>query len=280
MEKGDGELSRMDDVSNRTKINQEWARFLEGTDPLLRLGRSIFRHLPSPPRCKLCNAPFSGPFTPLMRAIGKRPWNRNPQLCQFCATWLMRRGPGGAEITLTLLFADVRGSTSLAEKMSPDQFSQLIGRFFHAATHAFAQRGAIVDQLVGDEAIGLFLPAYAGPFHARRAIEAARILLRATGHGTSHAPQIPVGIGVHTGLTFVGSVGSAEAFTDFTAVGDSVNTTARLASEARAGEILVSHATHREARLDSTHLECRSLALKGKAEPVEVWVVSGEPRFR
>ena len=55
-----------------------WERFLSGTDPLLRLGRSLFRYLPSPPRCKLCLAPFAGPGRPLMRLIGKTPWERNP----------------------------------------------------------------------------------------------------------------------------------------------------------------------------------------------------------
>jgi len=78
-------------------VNERWRGLLEGSDPMLRFGRSVFRLLPSPPRCKLCYAPFSGPGAPLMRLLGKQPWSRNPQICRFCVNWLERRGPGGVE---------------------------------------------------------------------------------------------------------------------------------------------------------------------------------------
>jgi adenylate cyclase len=255
-----------------TKNTQEWERFLSGTDPLLRLGRSVFRHLPSPPRCKLCLAPFAGIGRPLMALIGKVPWERNPRVCRFCAAWLRRKGPGGAEVDATLVFADVRGSTALAERMSPADYAALIGRFFETATNAFVQEGAIIDQLVGDAAVGLFLPGYAGSAHARAAIDAASALLVATGH--DREPWLPIGVGVHCGLTFIGSVGAEDSFTDFTALGDPVNTAARLASAARAGEVLVSDAACRQAGLASRDFELRSLELKGKAEPVHAVVLT------
>lgn len=253
-----------------------WERFLCGTDPLLRLGRSVFRYVPSPPRCKLCLAPFAGFGRPLMTLIGKAPWARNPRMCRFCASWLRRKGPGGAEVDVTLVFADVRGSTSLAEKMSPAEYASLIGRYFEAATNAFVQGGAIIDQLVGDAAVGLFLPAYAGPEHARAALAAASALLVATGH--DREPWLPIGVGVHFGLTFIGSVGVGDSFTDFTALGDTVNTAARLASAARAGEVLVSDAACRKAGLASEDLELRSLELKGKADPVRAVVLNPSAR--
>jgi adenylate cyclase len=96
--------------------SEDWARFLDATDPALRRGRSIFRRLPSPPRCKLCFAPFAGIGRPLMALLGKVPWERNPKVCRSCASWLERKGRGGAEVAATLLFADVRGSTSLARR--------------------------------------------------------------------------------------------------------------------------------------------------------------------
>ena len=255
----------------------EWERFLAGKDMLVRNVRLLLRCLPSPPRCKLCNAPFAGPGAPLVRLIGMRPWERNPKICGFCASWLRRKGQGGAEVHLSLLFADIRGSTALAESMSPSEYSGLINQFFIAATKAFVQFDAITDQLVGDEAIGLFLPGYAGPDHAWRAVEAAAKLLELTGHDQKSGPWLPVGIGIHTGLTFVGTVGSADTFTDFTAMGDSVNTTARLASFAGAGEILVSEAAQAEAKLDTASLEHRSIDAKGKAKPLNVLVVKGKP---
>jgi adenylate cyclase len=122
-----------------------------------------------------------------------------------------------------------------------------------------------------DEAIGLFLPGYAGPEHARAAIEAAADLLVATGHKGN--PWLPVGVGVHTGLTFIGSVGAGDSFTDFTAVGDTVNTTARLASVAGAGEVLITEDACEKANLPTTRLERRSLDLKGKTAAVKVFVL-------
>lgn len=227
----------------------------------------------------MCHVPFRGPFAPLMRILGKSPWKRNPRICSFCGRWVLKKGPGGAEVPLSLLFADIRGSTTLAEQMSATDYGHLIGRFFRAATDVFVETDAIVDQLVGDEAIGLYLPAYSRPNHARCAIDGAWRLLEATGHHREEDPWIPIGIGVHTGPTFVGTVGSSEAFTDFTALGDPVNTTARLSAAARQGEILVSQTAATAAGLALDGLERRSLELKGKSEPFEVVAVSTAPHF-
>ena len=131
----------------------------------------------------------------------------------------------------------------------------------------------MVDWLMGDEAIGLFIPAFSWPEHPRRAVEAAQELLKQTGHRDPKGPWLPVGIGVHTGPAYVGVVGGEGSPMDFTALGDSVNTTARLASQAGAGEILVSDATCAAAGLDTERLEHRQLELKGKSEPFGVYVV-------
>lgn len=261
------------------EINETWRGILLGTDPLLRRGRAIFRLLPSPPRCKMCHAPFGGIGSVVMRLLGKTPWKRNPRICGFCGRWALRKGPGGAEVPLSLLFADVRGSTPIAEQMSATAYGNLIGRFFKVATDVFVETGAIIDQLVGDEAIGLYLPAYAGEDHSRQAVCAAWSLLGATGHGTDREPWIPIGIGVHTGPTFVGTVGSEDTFTDFTALGDTVNTTARLSGAAGIGEVLVSTDAARDAGLVTEGLERRTLELKGKSAAFDVVVVRSEPAF-
>jgi adenylate cyclase len=260
--------------------SKDWEQFLAGTLPGLRTGRAVFGLLPKSPRCKFCNAPFAGFGGWLMRLIGKSPWERNPRVCKFCGNqWLAKKGPGGAEVELTLVFADVRGSTTLAASMTPSEYAGVIDRFFRISTDVFVRHEAILDQLVGDEVIGLFLPGYAGEDHARKAIEAACALLVATGHEPGREPWVPLGIGVHTGLTFVGSVGTKEIPTDFAAIGDSVNVTARLASAAAAGEVLVSGAAGGAASLDVGDLEIRSLELKGIAEPVDVRVLRADPRF-
>jgi adenylate cyclase len=249
-----------------------WEKFLGGRDPLLRLGRSVFRFLPSAPRCKLCLAPFRGWGAPLMRLIGKAPWERNPNVCKFCVGWLERLGPGGAEVDASVLVADVRGSTTMAESMAPRAYGELIGGFVEEVTGALLDGDAIIDKVVGDAVVAVFLPGFGGDAHARRAVDAARRVLAVTGHGTGE-PRLPIGAGVSSGLTFVGSVGGEGSFTDFTALGDSVNTAARLAAEARVGEVLAAEATARRASLPAGGLERRRLELKGKAEAVDVLVL-------
>jgi len=167
----------------------------------------------------------------------------------------------------------VRGSTTLAEQMNARAFSQLINRFYTVATHVLIQSDALVDRLMGDEAIGLYIPGFAGPTHPRKAIEAAQELLRLTGHRDAKGPWLPVGIGVHTGSAYVGVVGGEDNPADFTALGDNVNITARLASQAGPGEILISDATYAAAGIDLGALEHRQLELKGKSEATGVRVL-------
>ena len=205
-----------------------------------------------------------------MRVMGRAQSKYNPRFCIPCEKF---EHPGGAEIVLTMLFADVRGSTALAEQMSALEFSRLINRFYTVATHVLVQSDAMVDRLMGDEAIGLFIPAFSGPEHPRRAVEAAQELLKQTGHRDPKGPWLPVGIGVHTGPAYVGVVGDEDSTMDFTALGDSVNTTARLASQAGAGEILVSYATCAASQWNTAGLERRQLELKGKSEPFGVYVL-------
>ena len=231
--------------------------------------RRLNRSIPSDPRCKLCDNPFGRPGS-LMRFVGFGPSRLNRRICRGCIHALEKR-PGGAEVELSLLFADVRGSTALAEQASAEEFSRLMARFYGAAATAVDRRNGIVDKFVGDQVVALFIPGFAGADHAADAIAAARELLANTGHGEGE-PWIPVGAGVHTGVAFVGTVGEGDAV-DFTALGDSVNTAARLASSAGSGEILVSSAAATASQLDTAGLEARTLNLRGRAENVEAWVV-------
>lgn len=236
--------------------------------------RRISRAIPSDPRCKLCDGPF-GPPGNIMRFLGFGPSQINRRICRHCIQAL-EKNPGGAEVELSLLFADVRGSTALAEQTSAEEFSQLIAKFYGTAANVVDERNGIVDKFVGDQVVALFIPGFAGADHASDAIAAARELLAKTGHGDG-IPWIPVGAGVHTGVAYVGTVGEGDAL-DFTALGDSVNTAARLASSAGTGEILVSSAAAAASQLETAGLEARTLALRGRAESVEAWVTRvGEP---
>jgi adenylate cyclase len=232
--------------------------------------RRISRAIPSDPRCKLCDSPF-GPPGNIMRFIGFGPSRINRRICGHCIHEL-ERNPGGAEIELSFLFADVRGSTTLAEHTSAEQFSQLMARFYGTAAKVVDARNGIVDKFVGDQVIALFIPGFAGADHASDAVACARELLEQTGHDDGR-PWIPVGAGVHTGVAYVGTVGEGDAL-DFTALGDSMNTAARLASSAGVGEILVSGAAATAAALETAGLEARTLALRGRTECVEAWVTT------
>ena len=248
----------------------DWRRKLDGSDQGVRPFRRFWRSLPSAPRCKLCLRPFAGPGGALMRMMNLGPWEKNPRYCRGCYQDI-DANHGGAEVDLSMLFADVRGSTGLAERMSPRDFSDLLNRFYEVATRVLVEREAIVDKFVGDEVVGLFVPGMSGLDHAAKAIDASKALLEATGHGSAEGPWIPIGAGVHTGVAFVGSVGD-QGVTDFTALGDAVNTTARLASAADVGEILVTRAAADAAGLAGESEE-RHLELRGRTEPVDVVVL-------
>jgi len=235
--------------------------------------RPIVRRIPSAPRCKLCYYPFGGVGGKLVQSLlGLQRSKLNPNICNICER-LAEDFPGGAEMEATFLFADVRGSTSLAENMSPAAFSNLINRFYSAATGELYRSNAMIEKLIGDEVTGFFTPGFAGADHPRVAVETAQAILRATGHGDPSGPWVPVGIGVHTGIAFIGSVITAEGVVDIAALGDTVNVAARLASLAKSGEIIFSENVRSAANIHSQGMESRKLALKGKTEPVDAWVL-------
>ncbi len=249
-----------------------WRDFLTHGSPLERVGRRLFKIIPSDPRCQMCAAPFQGAGAPVMRIIGKRRSDANPKMCTSCETFLIAHH-GGAEVEGSMLFADIRGSTTLAESMSPTEFRALLDRFYAAATQVvFAHNGA-VDKFVGDELVAFFTPLMTGAQHARPAIEAATDLLRATGHGEPGGPWVPVGAGVNSGTVWFGAIGEG-SHVELTAVGDEVNVAARLASAAAAGEVLVTAAAARAAGLPTHGAERRHLELKGKLEPTDVVVLT------
>jgi adenylate cyclase len=187
----------------------------------------------------------------------------------------MAKHHGGAEVDGAMLFADIRGSTTLAEGMSPGEYHALLDRYFAAATAAVFKHDGFVDKFVGDELVALFFPLLSGERFVARAVAAAQDLLRATGHDEPGGPWVPVGVGVHAGRAWFGVVGEG-THVELTAVGDSVNVAARLASLAEAGEVLVSSAAAADSDLDPT-LERRPIELKGKALETDVVSVRVSP---
>ncbi len=262
-----------EDNTQALQVEKFWRQYLTtGEFEPERRQRRFFRRLPGHSRCKNCYAPFDGAGSSVVRLFyGKMPSKMNPKLCNVCEMYAAKF-QGGAEVELTLLFIDVRGSTSLAEQMTPTAYSRLINRFYSTATQAMVDTDALIDKIIGDQAAGMYVPGFAGSQHAERALQAGLRILGETGHGAGKTPWIPLGAGIHTGVAFVGSMRSEEGVSDITVLGDAPNIAARLSSVAGIGEILVSEDARAKIGLDPSELERRSIMLKGKSAPVEVVV--------
>jgi adenylate cyclase len=262
----------------------EWHAFLSGTHPHLK-EKSPLRLIPSNPRCKLCKAPFGSPGRLFLRRYGFQPWEKQPKICGRCFKGLQGQAqmcPGaaegqeirGGEAEISILFADVRGSSTLARQMPVIDFTRLMNRFYRESSRVLIERDAIVEKFVGDEIVGLFIPFMTGPEHAARAVETAQELLHVTGHDSPDGPWVPLGVGVHSGTAFVGIVGSNNT-SDFTALGDPVNIAAHLASQAATGEVLVTDQAADAAGVTEDGVDRRHLSLKG--HPVDAVVLSASP---
>jgi adenylate cyclase len=261
------------DPSQQPEPEEVWRGILMGTDPRFRKSRALYKHFPREPRCKMCAAPFAGPIAPFLRMRGRGRWSKNPKYCGVCFS-VISNNRGGAEIPCTLLFADVRGSTALAERVTSSEFSRLLNRFYDTAGRILVANDGIVDKFVGDEVMAIFIPALVQERHAARAIATAQEILRAVSQVADNGDEaLPIGIGIHSGNAFVGAVGEAP-HAELTALGDVVNTAARLASAAGAGEVLVSREAADAAGLELAALEHRSLELKGKSAPTDVVVLT------
>jgi adenylate cyclase len=171
---------------------------------------------------------------------------------------------GGLEMNVGILFADVRGFTSLAERQSPDAVTTLLNRFYATAVDVLCDH-AIIDKLVGDQVMALYLPGIFPGEPAEHMLTDAKALLASAGYDGGH-PWVELGIGLDFGTAFVGNVGSQEV-KDFTAIGDVVNTAARLQAAAAGGEIVMSSRVHRRTSEHAPEGEARELVLKGKSEP-------------
>ncbi len=231
--------------------------------------RRAMRMTPSNPRCKFCCGPFAGIGGRVLRLTGYAPSRKNPQFCNRC----FERAPmGGIEAEIGILFADVRGYTALAETRSPEEVARLLNRFYAVATDTLCTRDAIIDKLVGDEVMALFLPGVTGPEYLDKMASAAEALLGGVGYGGRGGPWLPLGIGLDFGLAYVGNVGSGEV-KDFTAIGDVVNTAARLQAQAQPGQIVLSERVYEHVAGLYPDARPVQLELKGKREPVAARVV-------
>jgi adenylate cyclase len=240
----------------------DWhALLVDGYEPLQKAQR-IFRHLPSEPRCKLCRNPFGGLGGRVFALMGRRPSRKNPNLCQYCFDHLPS---GGIEVDVGVVFADVRGATGLGERSTATDFARQLNRFYAVATDVLIEHDAIVDKLIGDQVMGLFLPGMGPDYRRRTAIAAVDIAARVR--------EIPVGVGASAGTAFVGNVGSGTVI-DFTALGDAVNVGARLQAHAAPGEVVLTADLYSLVAEEHPGARTEVVEVRGRDVPVPIAVVT------
>ena len=245
--------------------SEDWAAAYELSNGwLTRAMHRVWLALPSSPRCGRCGAPFAGPGRWIVRPLGYRPSRKNPTICATCVE---TSPPGGMKMQTGVLFADLRGFTARTEAADPEEASILLRRFYRCAEDVLFP-DAIIDKLIGDEVMALYLPDVQLQIEHEEVPSAdARACSRAccvpSGTDPAREPFVEMGIGIDLGEAFVGNIGE-RALYDFTAVGDVVNTASRLQGGAAGGEIVLSE---RVADGLPTPVGSRDeLALKGKSE--------------
>jgi adenylate cyclase len=254
---------------------EEWRGYMEGTHRNIHRMKRTLGRLPADPRCRFCHIPFAGAGGWVARRASKSnlPWEKNPNLCRRCVVQTSKGQVVGAEVQASFLFADVRGSSDLARRLGDRDFTGVMQRFYEVATRTLWDHDGLLDKFVGDEVVGFFIPFMAGQRHAERAVGAAHALFQAVGYGSEAGPWLPLGAGVHTGPSFIGFV-SRGLDSEFTALGNTINVASHLASQAQAGELLVTEEVR--AALEADGLDRRHLSLKGHELDAFVIPASGE----
>jgi class 3 adenylate cyclase/tetratricopeptide (TPR) repeat protein len=215
--------------------------------------------------------------------------------CGTCGTRLTPPAPDARAIgqpgleerkVVTILFADLQGSTALGEQLDPEQVRGIMGRFFEAMADVITEFGGTVEKFIGDEVMAVFGLPQAHEDDAARAVRAAAAMHDRLGALTSEtgipaAGTLRMRIGINTGEVIANPQAAAKG--EFMVTGDAVNVAARLRSAAEPGGTIVGDRTHRETAALAEYGACPPLTLKGKSEPMQAWEFTGlraEPLHR
>ena len=222
--------------------------------------------------------PLRGVLSVPFRAFGIRPSKMNPNTCTICElmfTKVMRARK--VNIDATVLFADLRGYTSLSQSLPPDAISGLLDAFYDLCADAIWEHDGLLNKTIGDAVMAVFNFPIRSENHARDAVRAAREIQRrwglereklVEGLGLAGA-DLGVGIGVHAGELSFGEFGRSHR--DLTAIGTVVNTASRAQSAAGAGQILVTQEVYRRVQPELAGSQARAYQLKGFEAPIELY---------
>jgi len=187
---------------------------------------------------------------------------------------------GGVRRDVTLVFVDIRGFTPLSEKMQPEEVILILNEYLDLCTRAvFAYEGTL-DKYIGDGVMSIFGAPMDQPDHAARAIRAALQMKKGSAQLAErliekYGRSVSFGIGINSGPAVIGNIGSQERM-DYTAIGDTVNLAARLESNAKPGQILISQNTYERVKDQFVLTPLEPIKVKGKEQPVQIYQVEGE----
>jgi class 3 adenylate cyclase len=207
----------------------------------------------------------------------------NPDKANFCATCGTRlnqmQAPQGERKLLTVLFADVVGSTSIGERIDPEETSEIMNGALAFMNDAVAQHYGMVARLMGDGILAFFGVPLAHENDPELAVRAGLEILNSSDEYEKSIQQrfgfdFQVRVGINTGLVVVEIVGN-QVRSEFTAMGDAVNVANRLQASASPGELLISHDTYRHVRGLFNVKPLPPLSLKGKSQPINVYRILG-----
>jgi adenylate cyclase len=189
---------------------------------------------------------------------------------------------GGEGRQTTVLFSDIRGFTSMSESENPQVIVDMLNEYFELMVEVIFKYEGTLDKFVGDEIMALYgAPVTHGDDAVRcvrTAIEMLEVLRELNAaRARAGAPEIRIGIGINTGHVVAGYIGSSKAL-EYTVIGDTVNTGARLCSVAKAGEIIISQSTYEQIGDRFDVVELPPVQVKGKSQALKIYNVIGEKR--
>lgn len=186
----------------------------------------------------------------------------NPDLLQL----------GGEKRTCTFLFTDVRGFTNLSEKLSPEEVTEIMNKALTAQVKCIQAHGGMVDKFIGDACMAIFNAPLEIDEHEKRAVACAQDMRTAMRMLQKELPEpIAIGIGVNTGEAVIGNMGSDNRF-DYSAIGDAVNTAARLESATKEAGVDILIGERTALQVDQAWLH-DTIEVKGKAKPLKVYTI-------
>ena len=224
--------------------------------------------------------PIRGPLSIPFKMLGIKTSQMNPNLCTICETMFTRvKRRKQLTIPATVLFADLRGYTTLAQATEAEKVVGMLHEFYDACASAVWERDGIVNKFIGDAVLAIFnFPIVRGD-HVRQAVLAGMELQRRclkkeqllVINADGEARPVGVGIGIHTGYASIGEVGTA--YKDFTIVGSMVNLASRIQGTAKPGEVLVTEEVYAQVADLCPEAESHTYNLKGITTPVKAYLL-------